>query len=186
MNLGFIKEFIRSPRKIGAIAPSSRYLSKKMVNEIDFNSSKCIVEYGAGTGVFTKNIVLQKPENTLFLVFEENKDFADNLKENFKLKNSVVIINDGCENLDKYLNYYKINKVDYIISGLPFTSLPENLSKKILNNTRMKLKDDGFFITFQYSLIKGKIFEQYFNKITINRVLPNLPPAFVLKCSNFK
>ncbi len=49
----FLLEYIKNPSKVGAIAPSSRYLADGMIQSIDFNSAECIVEYGPGTGVFT-------------------------------------------------------------------------------------------------------------------------------------
>ncbi len=40
----FLHEFIKHPKHTGAIAPSSKILAKKMVDVIDFNRAKCIVE----------------------------------------------------------------------------------------------------------------------------------------------
>lgn len=44
--LNFLKEYIKSPRTIGAVAPSSENLAKKMIESINFESAECIVEYG--------------------------------------------------------------------------------------------------------------------------------------------
>lgn len=82
----FIKEFIKSPKYIGAISPSSKFLANKMIENIEFEKCNCIIEYGAGTGVFTKEVILRKEESTIFLVFEKNKKFADMLKSKYLLK----------------------------------------------------------------------------------------------------
>jgi phospholipid N-methyltransferase len=50
----FLKQYIKNPRMIGAVLPSSRNLARKMIEDIDFEKAECIVEYGPGTGVFTK------------------------------------------------------------------------------------------------------------------------------------
>ena len=50
--LRFLREYIKTPNTIGAIAPSSRRLAAAMTDAIDFGRARCIVEYGAGTGVF--------------------------------------------------------------------------------------------------------------------------------------
>ena len=97
-------------------------------------------------------------------------------------KENVKIINDGAENARKYLSLYNINQVDYIVSGLPFTVLPVSISSDILMNTKDILKDNGEFITFQYSLVKKRFFESYFNSIKSKKVIMNLPPAYVLIC----
>ena len=52
----FLHEFIKHPKHTGAIAPSSKILAKKMVDVIDFNKAKCIVELGPGTGVLRKRL----------------------------------------------------------------------------------------------------------------------------------
>lgn len=176
----FIKEFIKDPKFIGAIAPSGKELANKMIEDIDFKNCKCIVEYGPGTGVFTEKIMARKNEETLFLVFETNYEFFRNLNDTYGHKKNVKIINDSAENVKFYLDEFNINKVDYIVSGLPFTSLPKEVSKGILKASIEVLNDDGYLITFQYSLAKKKFFNDYFNDMKIKRSLINLPPAYVL------
>ena len=56
----FLSEFIKHPKNTGAIAPSSNILAKAMVDAIDFDVAKCIVELGPGTGSFTKEIMKRK------------------------------------------------------------------------------------------------------------------------------
>ncbi|MBU5484510.1 SAM-dependent methyltransferase [Clostridium sp. MSJ-11] len=178
----FIKQFVKNPKFIGAVAPSSKYLAEKMIEDIDFEICNCIIEYGPGTGVFTEKLIARKKEDTLLLVFENNKEFYEDLLNTYRYKNNVKIINDGAENAKKYLEYYNVKQVDYIVSGIPFTVLPVNISNRILETTKEILDDNGEFITFQYSLIKINFFKDYFNDIKNKKVMLNLPPAYVLKC----
>ncbi|NMM61813.1 SAM-dependent methyltransferase [Clostridium sp. P21] len=180
----FIKQYIKNPKTVGAIAPSSEKLAYRMVEDIDFLNASCIVEYGPGTGVFTEKILNRKKDSTIFIVIEYNVDFYKILKDKFKDRTNFILINDSAENLKEYLDKYSIDKVDYIVSGLPFASLPHDMSKKILSVTKETLKGKGEFITFQYTLFKMKLFRAYFDKIKIKKVLLNLPPAYVLKCKN--
>ncbi|WP_234124357.1 class I SAM-dependent methyltransferase [Clostridium hydrogenum] len=180
----FIKQYIKNPRTVGAVAPSSKKLAYKMVEDIDFFNASCIVEYGPGTGAFTEKILNKKRDNTIFIAIEYNAEFYKILKEKFKDKPNFILINDSAENLKQHLNNYKINKVDYIVSGLPFASLPDAMSRRILLVTKEILKGKGEFITFQYSLFKMKLFRTYFDKIIRKKVFLNLPPAYVLKCKN--
>jgi phospholipid N-methyltransferase len=180
----FIKQYIKNPKTVGAIAPSSEKLAYKMVEDINFLNASCIVEYGPGTGVFTEKILNKKKDGTIFIAIEYNTEFYKILKEKFKDETNFILINDSAENLKEYLNTYNIYKVDYIVSGLPFASLPYDLSKRILSTTKETLKGKGEFITFQYSLFKMKLFKSYFGKIKRKKVILNLPPAYVLKCKN--
>ena len=178
----FIKEFIKNPKFIGAVAPSSEYLAEKMIEDINFKECNCIIEYGPGTGVFTQKLIARKKESTLLLVIENNKEFYDDLFSMYGYKKNVKIINDGAENIKKYLQQYNIKQVDYVVSGLPFTVLPVSISNIILKNTKEILKSEGEFITFQYSLFKKSFFENYFNSVKVKKAMINLPPAYVLKC----
>ncbi len=180
----FIKQYVKNPRTVGAIAPSSEKLAYKMVEDINFINASCIVEYGPGTGVFTEKILNKKKDSTIFIAIEYNTVFYKLLKERFKHETNFILINDSAENLKKYLNKYSIDKVDYVVSGLPFASLPDNMSKKILVITKDILKANGEFITFQYSLFKMKLFRMYFERIKKKKVFLNLPPAYVLKCKS--
>lgn len=180
----FLKEYIKNPKYIGAIVPSSKFLAKNMIESIDFNKSKCIVEYGPGTGVFTKELVSKASKETLIVLIEHNNDFAQILNDKYKSNNNVIIINDSAEFIDYYLNKYNINTVDYIISGLPFASLPQNVSTCILDKTKNILSKQGKFITFQYTLFKKDLFKSRFRIIQHRKVFKNIPPAYVIECSN--
>lgn len=180
----FIKQYIKNPKTIGAVAPSSEKLAYKMVEDINFLNATCIVEYGPGTGVFTEKILDKKKDSTIFIAIEYNPEFYKILKDRFKNETNFILINDSAENLKKYLNKYNIDKVEYIVSGLPFASLPDAMSKKILSITKEVLEGKGAFITFQYTLLKMKLFKIYFGNIGRKKVLLNLPPAYILKCKN--
>lgn len=182
--LKFLIEYFKSPRTVGAIVPSSEKLAIKMVKDIDFKNASCIVEYGPGTGVFTDKLIEGKKRDTILVLIEYNKEFCKQLKERYNGYDNIILINDSAENIDKYLQKYNINKVDYIISGLPFASLPKNISNEILRKTRSILKKDGLFITFQYTLLKRDFIADFFKKIDQERVVFNIPPAYVLKCRN--
>ena len=182
--LSFLKQYRSKPRAVGAVLPSSKYLAEKMVHNIDFDSARCIVEYGAGTGVFTDEILkFRKPDTTL-LLFENNEEFYKQLNEKYSGETNVHIVNDSAEYVGKYLLEHNIVCADYIISGLPFASLPKEVSTKILEQTRKYLKPNGSFTTFQYTMLKRDFIGQFFADIVIERELRNIPPAYVFCCSN--
>lgn len=180
----FFLQYLLFPRKTGAVLPSSDYLAEKMVESVDFQTARCIVEYGAGTGVFTDKILKYRKPGTVILIFESNQSFYELLKEKYQKEPNLIILNDTAENIDHYLKAYGIPPIDYVISGLPFASLPKPVSNAILNKTRTWLKADGAFITFQYSMLKKTLFDQYFDHIDVKREYRNVPPAYVLSCRN--
>lgn len=184
MEINFIKEYIIHPRTVGAILPSSSRLARKMIKNINFDICSCIVEYGPGTGVFTDEILKNRKEDTIFILLEYNRDFYELLKEKYKGEKNMYIINDSAEKVKYYLEKYSIKKVEYIVSGLPFASLPQSMSSQILKESKEILDKEGKFITFQYTKFKENTFKKYFKNVNYNREMINIPPAYVFTCEN--
>lgn len=181
--ISFLTQFLINPKTVGAILPSSRFLGDRMIEKIDFEEAKYIVEYGPGTGVFTDNLIKKRDPKTVLVLVENNKEFYSLLKEKYKDEAYVFIKYGSAENIERYLMEYGIPYVDYVISGLPFASLPKNVSNEILLNTTRILKKDGRFITFQYTKIKKAFFNQFFTKIDMKREYRNFPPANIFSCT---
>lgn len=180
--LSFIKQYIMKPRTVGAVMPSSKYLARKMMRGIDFDKARCIVEYGPGTGVFTEEILKRRQNGTLVLLFERESSFCDMLREKYSGEQNLYVINDSAELVGEYLEKHGLDSADYIVSGLPFASLPQDVSVNILTQTKKHLKQEGRFITFQYTLLKKDFIGQFFKNIDITREVRNVPPAYVLCC----
>lgn len=117
------------------------------------------------------------------LLFESNKEFCNLLKEKYKDEPNIHVINNSAEYIGEYIKKYDIPRIDYIVSGLPFASLPSDVSWNILKETQKNLKEDGKFITFQYTLLKKDFIKKYFNEVSIKREVRNVPPEYVLYCS---
>ena len=182
--LMFLLQYIFKPRTVGAVLPSSRFLARKMVAGINFENAKCVAEFGAGTGVFTEKILERCGADTTVLVFEMNEAFAVPLQEKYAHLPNVKVLCDSAANLGAYLRQHGFEYADYIVSGLPFASLPQEVSHNILKEARRWLRPGGLFVTFQYSLLKKGLIEGYFSDIEIGREFRNVPPAYVLRCGN--
>ncbi len=180
MMFQFLIEFVKHPKAVGAIMPSGRALAEKMMEPIQFERARCIVEYGPGTGSFTRKLVKYKKEGTKLFLIENNPVFYKKLRKEFGMLKGVYIIHGSAENVNRYLLEYGVRGVDYIVSGLPFTSLPKDVSEKILLAAQSVIGANGKFITFQYSLVKRRFFEKYFTLAGCLLELKNLPPAYVL------
>ncbi|MEK4418816.1 class I SAM-dependent methyltransferase [Bacillus sp. FSL K6-0268] len=145
-----------------------------------------MVEYGPGTGVFTEKLLKKRNLNITLLLVENNREFYLILKEKFATKKNVFIVWGAAKNTDEYLKDFTIPYADYIVSGIPFASLPQHISDEILFTTTKVLKTEGVFITFQYTKFKTKFLKQFFSKIDVKWELRNVPPAYVFSCSTQK
>ena len=176
----FIYQFLNKPKTVGAITPSSKHLTKKILSFVDFKKEGLVLlEYGPGTGPFTSEIVKYLKPTDQLIVIELNPKFATDLKEKFKDYKNVKIHEDCVANTQKILDKEGIKKVDYIISGIPFSSLPKDVTEDILINTKSIMSNTTIFLTFQYSKFKKESFEKYFEIIDVKFVFRNIPSAFI-------
>ena len=176
----FIYQFLNKPKTVGAITPSSRHLTKKILSFVDFKKEGLtLLEYGPGTGPFTSEIIKYLKPTDQLIVIELNPKFATDLKEKFKDHKNVKIHEDCVANTKKILEKEGIKQVDYIISGIPFSSLPKDVTQDILINTKSIMSNTTLFLTFQYSKFKKESFEKYFEIIDVKFVFRNIPSAFI-------
>lgn len=174
----FLYKFIQKPKEIGSIAPSSSFLTRKMLANLPWDTIETLVELGAGTGVFTKFITENKKESCQMLVIERDSDMRKTLQHKYP----TFHYGTKAEKLDWLLRRYDLPQVDCIVSGLPFATFSESVRDEIMEAVNCSLKPGGIFVAFQYSLQMKKTLEKYFTEVTIGFVLLNMPPAFVYCC----
>ncbi|MCB2408026.1 class I SAM-dependent methyltransferase [Hymenobacter lucidus] len=176
----FVEEFFRNPATVGSLVPSSRELTDKVMAPIDFAQAHCIVEYGPGTGVFTEVLLARRRPETVLVLIEVSRRFCRLLQERYAAHANVHVIHGSADKTGEYLQSLGIQQVDYVVCGLPFSSLPRRLGWRILAHTRQLLAPAGQLILFQYSLQNMKLFGKFFRLREQEHVLLNLPPAYVL------
>lgn len=178
----FIKHFFKDKKKIGAVSPSSKFLAKKMLQNVNYKKTKVMVELGSGTGVFTRKIVSNMADDAKLLVFELHKPFYNQLAKEFADDERVIVVHDSAEKLRHHLEENGLEKVDIVLSSLPLANFKIRLIHQILSNTKEVLKDQGTYVQFQYSLKSKKIIERFFSRVDVAFTSRNIPPAFVYTC----
>jgi len=185
----FVKQFVREPRTIGAIAPSSSKLASRMIEQINFERVRVIVEYGPGTGAFTRQVLKHlHPNRTIFFGLELNEHMNRIACAQVP---EIPIFQDSASEIRKYLRQFGVKHADAVISGLPWAAFPESLQDEILYETQAGLRKGGVFSTFAYLhglvLPSGIRFrsklKQHFSEVKISPVVwGNVPPAIVYWC----
>lgn len=181
--MSFLEEFFKNKSEIGAVAPSSRFLGKRMHGGLDYKNTKCIVEFGPGTGVFTHEIIKKMRKDCFLLIFETNPTFFEKLKTDIN-DDRVLVLNESAELVYNKLIELGYTHADYIISSLPLTVFPKEVKENILKNSKKSLNKGGLYIQFQYSLNALKLLKQTFKEVKLKFTLINVPPAFVYTCKN--
>lgn len=187
--LEFLSNFIKHPGCVGAIAPSTENLAVQMVAPVNLDKVQTIVEYGPGTGVFTKYISKRiNHDKTMFFSLEiDDKMF----EVSTQAVPDVEIIKDSASNVCDQLKKHGKDYADAIISGLPFAIFPYKLQDEIIEATVEALPKGGIFTTFTYFhgfYLPGacrirKVLKMNFSEFHLSPIVwNNFPPAIVYWC----
>ncbi len=173
-----LKQKIEKWLTIGAVTPSSKFLINKMLDKIDFNSDITILQLGYGRGGFAKEIMKKFSPGSRLVIFE----IDENCRKHQLNDKRVRYIEDSAEKISAYC--YDM-KFDYIISTLPFTTLPKRVTRKVQQEIKDHLKENGKFLQSQYSLhSRGDITRLFATKPKIQFTVRNFPPAFIYEAKN--
>ncbi|MDX2117940.1 MAG: methyltransferase domain-containing protein [Planctomycetota bacterium] len=184
----FFSQFVTHPGMVGAIAPSSGVLARRMIRDLDLRHAAAVLEYGPGTGAFTGHIRAAVGASTKFVAIEFNPSLAEALRRRFP---TLRVHQRSVEDAPAICREEGIDAVDAIVSGLPWAAFPEDLQRRLLEATVKVLRPGGRMVTFGYHVGRftsaGKrfyrILPEYFPGFQISGpIWRNIPPAFVVTC----
>ena len=185
-NTEFLKAFIKNPLNVGAIAPSSHKLAERMIEGINPDRNSIVMELGVGTGSFTKLLKEIVTDKKSYIGIEQDKNLVKFLRRNFP--KMWFIQGSACKALTLH-KLSKFGKVDYILSGLPFVSMPKEVSKKIFTQIEKFMDQGCMFRTFQYVHgyylppainLRAFMSDRYGVCKRSPLILKNIPPAVTL------
>lgn len=185
-HLLMLGRFVRSPRTVGAVTPSSKALAEEMVQGLDFSGATNIVELGPGTGVVTRAIAERLGPKAHALAVDVEPAFVAAIARRFPRVEAVC---GSAADLPKLLRERGMFPAQHIISGLPFASLSSEVTESVLDAVAESLEPGGTFTTFQYLNGYPTPLAKSFRKAMSDRmgaapsrriVWRNFPPAFVL------
>ena len=146
----FARNFFRHPLMLGSIVPSSRFLIRELLNPVDWEQARVIVEYGPGVGVITSEVLRRMRPDALLIAIEMNPDFVGYLRGALT-DTRLRVVEGSAEWVDEVLSRFGRRQADYIISGIPFSTIPAPLRERILRKTRAVLAPGGAFLVYQFS-----------------------------------
>ena len=174
----FLRSFREGPRRVGAVLPTSRRTVRATLDMAPIAQARCVVELGAGTGPYTREIVRRLRPDARLLAFELDPALAERLAAEVT-DPRVRVIADSAANLDAHLDG---RRPEVIVSGLPFTTLPGPVRREILHAARRALADDGVMLVLQYSPFIQPELERLFGSVRRRLSLLNVPPAVLFAC----
>lgn len=176
--LDFLAAWVRKPRQTASVVPSSRFLARLMVRDINPEGGR-VLELGGGTGVFTREILSTGLPPEKLEVVEINPAFARGLERHFP---GVDIIRHRAETISAHVSG-EPGGYQRVISGLPLLAMNQATQRAILEEALKLLAPGGVFVQFTYS-VRSPINQALLNDMGViaaraGQTVRNFPPATV-------
>ncbi|GAA5172924.1 MULTISPECIES: class I SAM-dependent methyltransferase [Halomonadaceae] len=178
----FASNFFKHPKMLGSIIPSSPFLVRRMLGHVDWERTRVLVEYGPGIGTFTREILRQMHPDAVLLVIETNKDFVEYINSAYA-DPRMQVVHGSAADIQRVLGERGLGAVDYVIAGIPFSTLPAAMRESILDATRQVISPDGTFLLYQFSPNILPALRKTFSKVTREFEPMNFLPAHFYRCS---
>jgi phospholipid N-methyltransferase len=176
----FFKRFLQRPMQVASIVPSSKVLIDRVAGKFDFSVPRVIAEFGPGEGCHTREIVRRMHPDSRLLLFELDPELANHLRHHFRDDSRVSILNTDAANLSQELATLGIPYCDYVVSGIPFSTMELRKKRLLLKGIHDALapRADSAFIIYQVTN-ELRNHAKIFPRIKSEYCLQNIPPMFV-------
>ena len=178
----FAKNFLQHPKMLGSLIPSSRFLIGRLLAKVDWTRAQTIVEYGPGVGTITAHILARMQPNSRLVVFEMNEDFVHYLARTFP-DPRLHVVHGSAEIVQQELDRLKLDGADYIISGIPYTTMTVELRERIIRESREALKPGGAVLVYQFTRAVLPYLQTHFKQIRQDFEPRNILPARLFYCT---
>jgi phospholipid N-methyltransferase len=161
---------------VGSIIPSSRILIEHMLEPVDWNATRLFVEYGPGVGTFTRPILEKMGPEATLIAIDTNPEFVGYLKESIDDPRLVAVTGSAAD-VDKIIADRGFEHADFVLSGLPFSTLPPGVGEAIGKATAKVIRPGGAFLVYQFSPKVLDFIKPWFERIDRGFQWINVPPA---------
>jgi phospholipid N-methyltransferase len=178
----FARNFVKHPNDVGWMLPSSPFVVDSVLKRVDWQSAKVIVEYGPGVGTFTTRMLERMRPDATLVALEINDEFVRFLGKSLH-DPRLKIVQESAADIDQVLARLGFTQADYVISGIPFKTLPHRLRDIIVRKTHAVLRPNGSFLVYQLSSAVLPYLEQVFGAVSKEVELLNIMPARLFYCA---
>jgi phospholipid N-methyltransferase len=172
----FLRGFLKNPVMVGSVIPSSKVLIDRMLSPVRWDEVRLFVEYGPGVGTFTRPILKQLPADAKLIAIDTNADFIDYLRKDIDDERLIAVAGSAAE-VQKIIAAHGFAQADYILSGLPFSTLPPGIGEAIGAATAKAIRPGGAFLVYQFNPKVRDFIAPYFERIDRGFEWVNVPPA---------
>jgi len=174
----FLRGFIEHPAMVASVVPSSQATIDAMLARVDWDRCRLFVEYGPGVGTFTTRILDCLPEGGRLLAIDTNPRFVEFLRKTVADPRLEVVLGSATD-VESIVRASGHEHADYVISGLPFSSLPDDVAKGIVAATYAVLRNGGAFMSYQFRPTARDLTQAQFDRVDTGLALFNVPPCLL-------
>ena len=128
----FFRQWLRSPKSMGSVIPSSRFLARAVAGQVAWRPGQWVVELGGGTGAISQGLIERGVPRDRLVVIELDRSLYGYLKE--RLPGCLVVQGDATR-LGEILPRHGVGEVGTVISGLPMIGMPEAFQSAIIEQS---------------------------------------------------
>jgi phosphatidylethanolamine/phosphatidyl-N-methylethanolamine N-methyltransferase len=148
-SIEFFKGFLKNPREVGSVIPSSRFLTRRTLECGDIKHARVIVELGPGTGVLTRHALEHMRPDAKLVAIEISADFSKVLRKEFPDPRLHVHHGSATE-IEAALAKVGETQADLVMSGIPFSTLEQGIGFATLQAAKRVLTPEGRFVAYQF------------------------------------
>ncbi|MEG3181689.1 class I SAM-dependent methyltransferase [Sphingomonas sp. LT1P40] len=172
----FLQGFFKHPVMVGSIIPSSGKLIRKMLKPVDWENTKVFVEYGPGVGTFCRHILDRMTPDAKYIAIDTNADFVAYLRDSI-VDPRFSAIHGSAADVNTIVADHGAEHADFVLSGLPFSTLPPGVGAQIGAATAQVIRPGGAFLVYQFSPKCRDFIDPYFDRVDRDMEWWNVPPA---------
>lgn len=160
----FFRGFLEHPKMVGSIIPSSRFTVDRMLAPVDWDECKLFVEYGPGVGTFCQPVLDRLPHDGTLIVIDTNPLYVEYLRKTIEDPRFHAVLGSAAD-VEKIVAAHGFDHADYVLSGLPFSTLPEGVAPAIAAATHRVLRPGGAFLVYQFTAAARDYMARHFHDI---------------------
>lgn len=172
----FLRGFLKHPVMVGSIIPSSPMVINRMLAPVDWANTKLFVEYGPGVGTFCRPVLNRMAPDATMIAIDTNPEFIDYLRDDI-VDPRFHAVRGSAADVRQIISDHGFENADYILSGLPFSTLPAGIGPKIAAETQAALRPGGAFLVYQFTPKVHDFIAPHFERIDRGLEWWNVPPA---------
>jgi phospholipid N-methyltransferase len=174
----FLKGFVKNPVMVGAIVPSSGRTIARVLAPVDWDHCRVFVEYGPGVGTFCQPVLDRLRRDGTLIVIDTNPDFIAYLQATIRDSRFSAVLGSAGD-VEAIVAAHGFDHADFVLSGLPFSTLPPGVGPAIMAATHRVLRPGGAFLVYQYTARARALMRRYFPRIDKGFEPVNVPPCVI-------